>query len=63
LGAGAGDNGFVQYDTIFRVLKLEAPVSVEPVRAKRYEKPPAGSIVRYNFAARGDMPRSEIHVV
>ena len=45
------------YDTIFRVLKLEAPESVEASSSDRYtETYPLASIVRYNFAARGNMP-------
>ncbi len=57
-GCGAlGDMGSYSYDTIFRVLKLEAPVSVEASSSERYEETyPLASIVRYNFAARGDMP-------
>jgi predicted dehydrogenase len=57
-GCGAlGDMGSYSYDTIFRVLKLEAPVSVEASSSERYEETyPLASIIRYNFAARGDMP-------
>jgi predicted dehydrogenase len=57
-GCGAlGDMGSYSYDTIFRVLKLEAPVSVEASSSERYEETyPLASIVRYNFLARGDMP-------
>ena len=57
-GCGAlGDMGSYSYDTIFRVLKLEAPVSVEASSTERYEETyPVASIVRYNFPARGDMP-------
>ena len=57
-GCGAlGDMGSYSYDTIFRVLKLEAPLSVEASSSERYEETyPLASIVRYNFAARGDMP-------
>src|ERR1700692_475110 len=57
-GCGAlGDMGFYSFDTIFRVLKLEAPVSVEASSTDRYnETYPLASIVRYNFPARGDMP-------
>ncbi len=57
-GCGAlGDMGCYSYDTIFRVLKLEAPVSVEASSTERYpETYPQASIIRYNFAARGDMP-------
>lgn len=57
-GCGAlGDMGSYSFDTIFRVLKLEAPVSVEASSSDRYvETYPLASIVRYDFPARGDMP-------
>jgi len=57
-GCGAlGDMGSYSFDTIFRVLKLEAPVSVEASSTERYQETyPAASIIRYSFAARGDMP-------
>lgn len=57
-GCGAlGDMGSYSFDTIFRVLKLEAPVSVEASSSDRYDETyPLASIVRYNFPARGDMP-------
>ena len=48
--------GSYSFDTIFRVLKLEAPVTVEASSSDRYEETyPLASIVRYSFAARGDM--------
>lgn len=57
-GCGAlGDMGSYSYDTIFRVLKLEAPTSVEASSTDRYnETYPQASIIRYTFPARGDMP-------
>ena len=57
-GCGAlGDMGSYSYDTIFRVLKLEAPVSVEASSTDRYDETyPVASIIRYDFPARGDMP-------
>ncbi|HEX4785708.1 MAG TPA: Gfo/Idh/MocA family oxidoreductase [Candidatus Sulfotelmatobacter sp.] len=57
-GCGAlGDMGSYSFDTIFRVLKLEAPVTVEASSTDRYDETyPLASIVRYNFPARGDMP-------
>src|SRR5690349_23264961 len=57
-GCGAlGDMGCYSYDTIFRVLKLEAPLSVESSSSDRYaETYPMASIIRYQFAARGEMP-------
>src|SRR5579872_3488533 len=57
-GCGAlGDMGSYSYDTIFRVLKLEAPTSIEASSTDRYDETyPQASIIRYQFAARGDMP-------
>jgi predicted dehydrogenase len=57
-GCGAlGDMGSYSFDTIFRVLKLEAPTSVEASSTERFEETyPLASIVRYNFSARGEMP-------
>jgi predicted dehydrogenase len=57
-GCGAlGDMGSYSYDTIFRVLKLEAPESVEASSSDRYQETyPLASIVRYSFGARGNMP-------
>ena len=60
-GCGAlGDMGSYSFDTIFRVLKLEAPLSVEASSSERYEETyPLASIVDYNFPARGDMPATK----
>src|SRR5579864_442723 len=57
-GCGAlGDMGSYSYDTIFRVLKLEVPASVEASSTDRYDETyPQASIIRYEFAARDDMP-------
>jgi predicted dehydrogenase len=57
-GCGAlGDMGCYSYDTIFRVLKLGAPSSVEASSSDRYpETYPQTTIVRYNFPARVGMP-------
>jgi predicted dehydrogenase len=57
-GCGAlGDMGSYSFDTIFRVLKLEAPSSVEASTSDRYDETyPLASIIRYNFPTRGDMP-------
>ena len=57
-GCGAlGDMGSYSFDTIFRVLKLEAPLSVEASSTERYDETyPLASIIRYEFAARGSMP-------
>jgi predicted dehydrogenase len=57
-GCGSlGDMGSYSFDTIFRVLKLEGPVSVEASSTERFDETyPLATIVRYNFAARGSMP-------
>ena len=57
-GCGAlGDMGCYSFDTIFRVLKLEAPLSVEASSTDRYDETyPMASIIHFNFPARGDMP-------
>ncbi len=57
-GCGAlGDMGSYSFDTIFRVLKLEAPLSVEASSTDRYDETyPLASIVHYEFGSRGDMP-------
>jgi predicted dehydrogenase len=57
-GCGAlGDMGSYSFDTIFRVLRLEAPISVDASSSERYEETyPQTSMIQFNFAARGDMP-------
>ena len=57
-GCGAlGDMGSYSFDTIFRVLKLGAPVSVEASSTDRYDETyPMASIIHFAFPARGDMP-------
>jgi predicted dehydrogenase len=57
-GCGAlGDMGPYSFDTIFRALRLEAPVTVEASSTERYQETyPLASVVRYSFPARGDMP-------
>jgi predicted dehydrogenase len=57
-GCGAlGDMGSYSFDTIFRVLKLEAPVSVDSSSSDRYDETyPLASLTRYSFPARGEMP-------
>jgi predicted dehydrogenase len=57
-GTGAiGDMGCYSFDTIFRVLKLEAPETVEATSTEMYEETyPLASIIRFGFPARGDMP-------
>lgn len=62
-GCGSlGDMGCYSFDTIFRVLKLEAPVSVDASSTERHEETyPLGCIVRFNFPARGDMPSVKLN--
>jgi predicted dehydrogenase len=57
-GCGAlGDMGSYSFDTIFRVLKLDAPATVEATSTERFDETyPAASIIRFEFPARGDMP-------
>jgi predicted dehydrogenase len=57
-GCGAlGDMGCYSFDTIFRVLKLEAPTSVEASSTERYADTfPRASIIHFDFPARGDLP-------
>jgi predicted dehydrogenase len=57
-GTGAlGDMGCYSFDTIFRALKLEAPLSVEASSTQRYpETYPQAAIIYYTFPARGNMP-------
>ena len=57
-GCGAlGDMGSYSFDTIFRVLKLEAPLSVESSSSDRYDETyPLASMTHFNFPARAEMP-------
>jgi predicted dehydrogenase len=57
-GTGAlGDIGCHSFDPIFRALKLGHPASVEATSTSINDETfPAGSIVHYEFPARGDMP-------
>jgi predicted dehydrogenase len=57
-GCGAlGDMGCYSFDTIFRVLKLEAPASVDASSSERHDETyPLASIIYFNFPARGEMP-------
>ncbi len=49
--------GSYSFDTIFRVLKLEAPSQRGSEFQDRYEETyPLASVIHYNFPARGDMP-------
>jgi predicted dehydrogenase len=57
-GNGAlGDMGCYSFDTIFRVLKLGPPESVETSSTRSFpETFPVASMVHFNFPARGEMP-------
>src|SRR5437879_1834795 len=56
-GGALGDMGCYSFDTIFRALKLDAPVSVEASSTERYEETfPRASMIHFNFPARGDLP-------
>lgn len=57
-GTGAlGDIGCHSLDPVFRALKLKYPTSVQAVSTiVKSETYPSGSMVRYEFPARGDMP-------
>jgi len=57
-GTGAlGDIGCHSFHPVFKVLKLGHPTSVEATSTKVFEETfPLGSIVRYRFPAREDMP-------
>jgi predicted dehydrogenase len=57
-----GDMAQYSFDTLFRVLKLTAPTSVEASGTKAFpETYPWASIVRWEFPARGDMPDVKIN--
>jgi predicted dehydrogenase len=57
-GTGAiGDMGCYSFDTIFRVLKLGAPASVEASSTLTFKETfPSASIIHFNFPDRGEMP-------
>ena len=57
-GCGSlGDMGCYSLDTIFRVLKLEAPSAVEASSSGRFpESYPQSCLVHWDFPARGEMP-------
>jgi predicted dehydrogenase len=57
-GTGAlGDIGCHSFDPVFRALKLGAPVCVEASSTRvNQETYPLGSVVTYQFPARGDLP-------
>jgi predicted dehydrogenase len=62
-GCGAiGDMGCYSFDTIFRVLKLQAPEAVEATSTKVFpETYPEASIIHFYFPARGSMPPVEVN--
>ena len=61
-GCGAlGDMGCYSFDTIFRVLKLEAPTTVEASSTDRYsETYPQASIIHFRFPPRTDQPAVDL---
>ena len=62
-GTGAiGDMGCYSFDTIFRVLKLQAPIRIEASSTKVFEETfPAASILHFYFGARGEMAPVTVH--
>ena len=62
-GTGAiGDMGCYSFDTIFRVLKLGPPGSVEASSTRVFpEAFPQASLIHFSFPARGDMPAVQVH--
>ena len=62
-GTGAiGDMGCYSFDTLYRVLKLGAPESVEASSTQGHpETYPLASIIHYEFPARGGMPPLKLH--
>ena len=64
-GCGAlGDMGSYSFDTIFRVLKLEAPVSVEASSSDRYDETyPAGLDRALQLPGARRHAAGEIHLV
>ena len=61
-GCGAiGDMGCYSFDTLFRVLKLTTPATVEASSSEMMKETfPKASIIRFGFPARGDMPPVKI---
>jgi predicted dehydrogenase len=57
-GCGAiGDMGCYSFDTIFRVLKLEAPETIEGSSSEAFpETYPKASVIHFAFPKRGTMP-------
>jgi predicted dehydrogenase len=60
-GGAIGDMGCYSFDTIFRVMKLEAPAAVEAGSSELCpETFPKAAIMHFEFPARGDMPPVKI---
>ena len=56
-GGAIGDMGCYSFDTIFRVLKLDAPTAVEATASDNCpETYPKSSTIHFDFPARGSMP-------
>jgi len=62
-GQGAlGDMGNYSFDTIFRVLKLTTPQTVEASSTQVFKETfPSASLIHWEFPARADMPAAKIH--
>jgi predicted dehydrogenase len=62
-GNGAlGDMGQYSFDTIFRMLKLTAPTTVEASSTKLFKESfPAASLIHWEFPGRGGMPPVQIN--
>jgi predicted dehydrogenase len=62
-GTGAiGDMGQYSFDTIFRVLKLSAPTTIEASSTQLFREAfPSASIIRFQFPARAGMPPVELN--
>jgi predicted dehydrogenase len=60
-GGAIGDMGCYSFDTIFRVLKLEAPTTIEASSSETFaETFPKASIIHFQFPARQAMPPVKI---
>lgn len=62
-GNGAlGDMGQYSFDTIFRMLKLTAPTTIQASSTKPFKESfPEASLIHWEFPARDDMPPVEIN--
>jgi predicted dehydrogenase len=62
-GNGAlGDMGQYSFDTIFRMLKLTTPTTIQASSTKPFKESfPEASLIHWEFPARGDMPPVEIN--